>query len=382
MIKLHKSSSRSLLLRGAASAALLLAGAFGATPATAASPAVLAGAAVNVSVFATGFNNPRGLKFGPDGKLYVAEGGLGGTDSTVGKCPQVGPPIGPYTGDEDGGRISRVDSNGVRTTVTAKFPSSQTSAGSGNLTSGVADIAFIGNAMYAITSGGGCSHGVQHHPNGVYRVHSDGSISLVANLAAWQKSHPVAQPPVGDFEPDGTWYSMRAIDGWLYAVEPNHGELVRISPTTGDIHRVADISASQGHIVPTSFAFRGDDFYVGNLNTFPINTGSSVILHIEKDGSNVHPVVWGLTTVVGVAFHNDRMYVLENTVGEPFPTPGHGDIVKVKPDGSKTVVVSGLSLPTAMTFGPDGALYVSNIGFGPPPSKPNGPGQVLRITGL
>ena len=29
----------------------------------------------NVSVFAEGFNNPRGLKFGPDGNLYVAEGG-------------------------------------------------------------------------------------------------------------------------------------------------------------------------------------------------------------------------------------------------------------------------------------------------------------------
>jgi hypothetical protein len=30
-----------------------------------------------------------------------------------------------------------------------------------------------------------------------------------------------------------------------------------------------------------------------------------------------------------------------------------------------------------MTFGPDGALYVSNVGFGPPP---NGLGQVLKIT--
>jgi hypothetical protein len=29
-----------------------------------------------------------------------------------------------------------------------------------------------------------------------------------------------------------------------------------------------------------------------------------------------------------------------------------------------------------MTFGPDGALYVSNVGFGPPPV---GLGQVLRI---
>src|SRR5499425_2751763 len=50
------------------------------------------------TVVATGLNNPRGLTFGPDGNLYVAEGGLGGTHSTSGSCDQVISPVGPYTG--------------------------------------------------------------------------------------------------------------------------------------------------------------------------------------------------------------------------------------------------------------------------------------------
>jgi hypothetical protein len=39
-------------------------------------------------------------------------------------------------------------------------------------------------------------------------------------------------------------------------------------------------------------------------------------------------------------------------------------------------VASGLNFPTAMTFGPDGKLYISNNGFGP---LANTSGEVVRI---
>jgi hypothetical protein len=325
-------------------------------------------------VFATGLNNPRGLKFGPDGNLYVAEGGTGGTNSTAGQCEQVVFPVGPYTGSVTGGRISRITPAGVRTTVTDQLPSSQSNEIIGGDVSGVSDVAFIGNTMYALLAGAGCSHGVATVPNGVIRVNADGSWAMIADLSAWFRLHPVAQPEPADFEPDGTPYSMMNLHGDLYVVEPNHGELLKIT-TGGSISRVIDFSASEGHIVPTAIAYHGN-FFVGNLNRFPIEEGSSNIYKVTPDGS-IKPWVTGLTTVLGVAFDQQkRMYVLENTVGAPFPTPGLGRIIRVDPSGRKEIITTGLSLPTAMTFGPDGRLYVSNWGFGP---AAIGGGQVLQV---
>ena len=327
-----------------------------------------------VSVFATGLNNPRGLKFGPDGYLYVAEGGLGGPDSSTSLCEQVIPPIGPYKSGFTAS-ISKISSSGIVTRIAENLPSCQTSQESGALVSGVADVEFVGNTLYALIGGGGCSHGLPNNPNGIYKVNSGGTLNLIADLSDWSLNHPVANPEEDDFEPDGTWYSMINVNGALYAVEPNHGELVKVT-TNGNISRVIDVSATQGHIVPTVVAYHGN-FYLGNLDEFPVVPGSSGIYKVTPSG-NIQLRETGLTAILGLVFDNqDRMYVLEMSTVAGMPAPNTGKIVRILPSGQQEVLVDGLFFPTGMTMGPDGALYVSNKGFGPPIP---GFGEILKVT--
>ena len=71
-------------------------------------------------------------------------------------------------GSDVGSQISRIESDGSVTTWVGGLPSSQTAGP--EFVSGVADIAFIGDTMYFVLAGAGCTHGVPNTPNLVGRV--------------------------------------------------------------------------------------------------------------------------------------------------------------------------------------------------------------------
>ena len=351
--------------------ATLLAWCFGATSAVAqfhaAHPNKLqAVAGVHASVFATGLRFPRGIKFGPDGKLYVAESGLGGTTTTVGLCQQD-PLFGPFQSGPTS-RVSRFDIHGNGSIVVDNLPSGIDIYGE---TFGAADVAFVGNTLYVLMNGAGCSHGVANMNNGILRIRHDGTWTQINDLSAWMKTMPVANVPE-DLDFDGVWWTLQEVNGVLYTNNANTGDFLRVE-TDGTTTRFIDTSATEGHIVTTGLAWQGA-FYIANLGLFPIEPGSSSLYRLLPNGK-LQKLFNGLTAVVGIAFRDGQLYALETSTEADFPVPGSGKIVHVSSSGTITDVVTGLTFPTAMTAGPDGALYVSEFGYGDP-----GFGRVVRVT--
>jgi hypothetical protein len=345
-----------------------------------------AAAGVEVREIASGLNDPRGLAFGPDKRLYVAEAGAGGGSlSTVGLCDQVQFPVGPFVGGNSA-RVVRIEEDGSVSVLADGLPSAEATPAIGGDKQGVSSLTFIGDHLLALVSGAGCSHGHAEANNGIFSVRSAG-VSRLTDLSAWLLANPGAkgaeQPRNPDYEPDGTWYSMIFDQGRLYAVEPNHGLLVSVQPSDGRVHLVNDLFATFGDYTYTTLAVDSGDLYVGTLGQIAFVPGvfppvpdlersfEAGIYRLSRNGTAV-PFANGLRAVLGLAFDQQhRLYGLQS----PIFVPGTGSLVRLDAAGNIEPIVSGLTFPSGLTLGPDGAFYISECGY----HCAAGEGRILRV---
>ena len=303
-----------------------------------------------VTVVAANLENPRGFLVSPDERLFVALAGNGGPNRGSGLLPDS-PLWGGLTGS-----VVLVD-QGCETALATALPSVTSAL---KRTWGVADLAVVTDQLYALVSGGGAAYGNRSEPNGVYRVGSDNTATLIADLSAWQRANPVAVPPPLDRIPDGMPYSMAAIDGNLWVIERHHGQLLRVG-TDGTVSRMVDFSSTglmPAGITPSPFG----GVYVAIAGA-PYPEGTSKIVSVTSDG--VVSDVWtGLTAAVDVAVGFDgTLYALElgvpHSLAPPYLAPQSGRIVRqISPDAS-ALVAKGLESPASLEIGGDGGIYVS-----------------------
>lgn len=369
-----------------------------------------------IEVLAGGLNDPRGMTLGARGEIYVAEAGTTTGVLALPKAlepfPDFGPPftweptepptatrcevyfpVGPATPGFTGS-IARIGLDGSVVRVAEGLPSFGGNLLIGGDRMGVAAVAQAGKQLYALLSGGGCSHGHPGEPNALLRVYADGTTAAVADLSNYLRTNPDSKDPAdGDYEPDGTWYALVRAFGAFYAIEPNRGVLVRITdqgavlPIVDLIEAVAALrtDGDGDQTYPTLIRHRGA-FYVATLGTIPGDFAASVY-RVARDGLEVALVASGLHGVLGLAFDRQgRLYALETTaagVDPPLSDPTAGRLVRIEADGSITPLVTGLAFPTALIPGRNGEFYVTQCGYhcdDPPGSGiAAAAGEVLRV---
>lgn len=321
--------------------------------------------AMGVDVVVEGIANPRGFIWGEDGTMYLATGGSGGDNP--------GPEGTPFWGG-DTASVAMIRDGTVTPLAEglASFIWRDI-----DWVWGVADVAILDDQLYALVAGGGAIHGNPDSPSGIYRVHADGTTTLLADLGAWVDENPVASPPPEGVPNNGSFFAMVAVDDALWVCEAVNGQILQVTPT-GEIRRIADLSG--GHPVPSGLAADPNGgAYVGVLTAAPYSPGSAKVMRVAPDGT-VDDVWTGLTAVTDVAVGPEgALYAAEMSAeisdADPFLTENTGRVVRQTGPDSMEAIAAGLDMPVSLGFGPDDALYVSTPALG----SNTGSGQVVRI---
>jgi len=352
---------------------------------------VLAQAAEITPVVEGGLDAPRGLAFGSDGTLYVAEAGAGGTEPCLDH-----PELGNICFGASGSISAVVD--GQATRVIEGLPSGLTATGE---VIGASDVVVddmgglwfsvglgaSGEFRESIADGEGLGH--------LYKADGEGGYASVADLVAFEvASNPDAAQP-GNAEPDSNANGFVLIGGGAVVADAGGNSLVSVD-ADGDMAAIAvfpitmtsvqlDPEAEAEDIpvdpVPTSVAIGPDGaYYVGMLTGFPFLAGTATVERVVP-GEAPTTYAGGFTNIMDVAFGPDgTLYVLEIAhAGLTAPTEGGppmGGLWSVAADGGEPQLIAsdGLVMPGGLAVDADGVVYVSTCSVCP------GGGGIVSVT--
>lgn len=325
----------------------------------------------------TGLDNPRGLAFGPEGGLYVAEAGRGGP----GVCVPL--PDGPGTRCYGAtGAISRLW-RGTQERIATGLPS-LAGQPAGGTAAGPQDVSFQGRGGLFVTIGlGGNPASLSGPLSGLgfgYLMHvpASGHAKRLVDVAGYELS---ANPDGAQV--DSNPFGLLALPGHRVVADAGGNSLVDVA-ANGSISTLAAFPKIPGlfgprDVVPTDVVVGPDGaYYVSSLTGFPFTAETASVYRVVPGQA---PTVYatGLTMVTDLTFGPDgSLYTLQHASGipgVPFPFAGPGAIRKVPPGGgaSSTLVIGGLPRATGLVMGAGGALYVSVNGAS------SGNGAVWRI---
>jgi sugar lactone lactonase YvrE len=322
-----------------------------------------------------GLDNAKGLAFGPEGALYVAEAGRGGAAS--GLCwtsprPDLGLRCYGATG-----AISRYW-HGTQERIVTGLPSLENPSFAGPA-AGPQHISFQGRGgMYVTIGFGGDPSVIDSIFGGIafgelLKITPSGGWRSVADIAAYEG----ANNPDG-LQVDTNPYGLLALPGHQLVTDAGGNSLLDVR-ADGSISTVTTFPKVLGGFgpadaVPTDVVLGPDGaYYVSNLSGVPFTPGSALVWRVLPDGSKTVYAA-GLTQVTDLAFGPDgSLYVLQHAAAPFFGGPG--SIVRIAPGGARTTIDTQgrLNHPAGLVVGPNGALYVANFSITP------NLGEVLEI---
>jgi hypothetical protein len=346
--------------------------------------AFAARAAFAQTVVMSGLDNPRGIALGPDGGIYVAEAGRGGTGMEI--IGGEGQPV-QYGAT---GAVSRY-LNGTQERVITGLPSlaSQAAPAAGARAGGLQDIVFDGTGqMFGLIGLGGDpakrdllgADGT--HFAHLVRLPIGGAPQNVADIGA----HEAAANPDGLLPDTNPYGFVRTATGFAVA-DAGGNALLGVTPA-GAVSTIAVLPNRPNPLpfgpptyqaVPTSVTVGPDGaYYVGQLTGFPFPVGASTILRVDPTTGAQTVAFDGLTNVIDLAFGPDGdLYVLQISTNGLAASqgPGPGRLLRIDRDtGTRTTLLEDpLFFPGGFVIAPGGEIYVSNLGTSA------GTGQVLMI---